>query len=351
MAVVNFPIEHEPRGWEDIKNQDVIVRQIRRMIQTERWAPSLFFCGSSGVGKTATVRLMIRAAHCLNRQPGEDQPCGHCSVCRSDPMESSSLNNVVWVKASSRESSESDKLVSYESQIKEAFTYAERGPIKSKESHRDVLFVVFDECHLMPDSLRQRALAFADVMKPINGDVVLVFITMQQERIQKTPYLAMTSRGRYLKFNTPTEIQIQEYLTQTFPQCPFESAQIIARAANRSYRSAVQIYRTCVEEDAYVSPKMVTDLLRITDKSHRDALWLKIIHKEPLAEIKRYFEELTLATEPSLLMQQMYEDVLDNLEQFEREQTLSLGRIFHEYFKDPTLYNAIYVLFELSEQF
>ncbi len=341
----NFPAQFEPQHWEDVKYQPVVVSTIRRWLREDDFPGYVFVEGKSGCGKTSTIRLAIKTTHCLNRPPGGDEPCGHCAVCKGDPIEQTELNNVVWVKPGSQEVG--DKVATYESQIKSALLLAERGPRLTNHPHRDILFVVFDEAHLMPDSLRQRAMVFADCLQPNQGKVVLIFNTMEPENIREEPRKALRSRGGWLRFGQPTEAQIEAYLLSKFANLTPAAAQMLAKVSERSLRGALSAYKTVYDYDRFVTESSVAEVFRLSQPSERRRLWTMLQNNVRRNELDQYLNELLTNLDHSVLMDALWSDIENQL-QFINDANYQFAlELFYQYQRSPRLINARYILNQL----
>lgn len=343
--MANFPALYEPKNWNDVKFQPVAVRTIQRWLKEEDYPSYLFVEGGSGCGKTSSIRLLIKTVHCLNRRPRETQPCGHCVICKGDPIEQNEINNVVWVKPSSLETA--DGVASYESQIKQALLLAERGPRITGANHRDILFVVFDEAHLMPDSLRQRAMVFADALNPSQGRVVLVFNTMEPQKIREEPRKALRSRGGWLQFNRPTEAQVRQFLLETFPSLSINAASLLAEVADRSLRSALSCYKTVYDYDKHVTADSVAEVFRLSKPSERQQLWQLIENNSPTSKIKAYLDELSATCDYHQIMLSLWKDIEASLSKITEQDYILALELFSTYLRNPHTINAQYLLTQL----
>ena len=72
--------EEFPETWADIRGHGEIVRRLRALAAAKRLPHALLFCGTEGVGKRRTARVLARTLLCA---AGGDAPCGHCEACRT----------------------------------------------------------------------------------------------------------------------------------------------------------------------------------------------------------------------------------------------------------------------------
>ncbi len=78
---------YRPRTFAEVLGQDHVIRTLRNAVKSGRVGHAYLFCGTRGVGKTTTARLLAKAVNCERRRPGDSEPCGGqadaCSMCRA----------------------------------------------------------------------------------------------------------------------------------------------------------------------------------------------------------------------------------------------------------------------------
>lgn len=72
--------ESFPENWADVRGHAEIISRLRALAVTRRLPHALLFCGTEGVGKRRTARVLARTLLCA---AGGDAPCGHCDSCRT----------------------------------------------------------------------------------------------------------------------------------------------------------------------------------------------------------------------------------------------------------------------------
>lgn len=92
--------KYRPAKFADLVGQPHVVKALSNAINTNRVAQAFLFTGSRGTGKTSSARILASALNCMERKPGEVEPCGQCASCRE--IATSSGLDVTEIDAASR---------------------------------------------------------------------------------------------------------------------------------------------------------------------------------------------------------------------------------------------------------
>jgi DNA polymerase-3 subunit gamma/tau len=68
-----------PPRFEEIVEQEHVVKTLRHSVSSGRIAHAYLFCGTRGTGKTTMAQILSRAVNCLDPHDGE--PCNKCEIC------------------------------------------------------------------------------------------------------------------------------------------------------------------------------------------------------------------------------------------------------------------------------
>jgi len=301
--------------------------------------------GGSGLGKTAITKLLVQTTHCLNRQPSSPLNCGTCAVCQSDPQLSSGYSNVVWVAVESNKDADG-KEITYQRSIMEALHLADRGPSSTGHPHRDVLFIVFEEAHLMPQDLFQRCLARADAVNPYGGDVVLMFLTMDPEKLPAKARQAISQRGAILILDTPTNQQISQLLQKKFEVQP-EIGDLIAAAAQHSIRGAYSAYKDCLDFATPITVESIQSKLRFATGDTRIRIWQAIAARLNPTVFKATVLELIGSCDKLILIKHLQDDLDANYDLLGEQLWWTASKLLNQYLYSPKDLSLIYLLLNL----
>jgi DNA polymerase-3 subunit gamma/tau len=89
-----------PLVFEDVVEQEQVVKTIKNTVKSQRIAHAYLFCGTRGTGKTTMAKIFARAINCLN--PIDGDPCNECEICKG--ILSDSVLDVIEIDAASNNS-------------------------------------------------------------------------------------------------------------------------------------------------------------------------------------------------------------------------------------------------------
>ncbi len=305
----NFPYSQNPKTWADYYGHEQAVNVAKQFL-TQEPLQTLFISGFSGVGKTAFVLLLIKAARCLNRPPDSMEPCGHCANCKMpDPRTGDpNLTDVWWIQPGA------DPEKTLNKSLSEALQAANKGQKFTGKSD-DIMFIVFDEFQKVPPHLRQLLLYQAEV-KNEAANVCYIFITMQEDSLDLTELIAFKRRAGagMLQLRPFTQIEIYGFLLNRYLDCPAEAASLIAKNANGSIGSAVALYSSIKSFDETLSPEVAAKVLSCATNKQRGKIWAMLYTKQKYVELNGYLERLARIVSIKQLAKQLVDDVLNTIE-------------------------------------
>jgi hypothetical protein len=347
MAVTNFPYLNRPRTLQQVCFQDVAIATIKSWLAKDSIPSSVCFFGSTGSGKTVSAKLMVQATHCLNREPGGTDACGNCAICNSDPQYESGYGNVVWVSAQNSKDGD-NKEITYQAAVIDALHAADRGPSYTGRPHADILFIVFEEAHLLPKHLFQRCLARSDAFDPLRDRVVLVFISMAIEQLDAQARQAVSQRGAVLNLQTPTQTQLSSYLYSKFQVSP-QVCEVLAKYANGSVRGALAAYKDCLDFIQPVTLESVSLKLSLDDIESSFKIWNLILSKPISAEFKKAVDSLIANKSVEHINEKLQEDLDKHWELLGEDLWWSATLLLSQVANNPSRLSFTYTLLNLKQ--
>jgi DNA polymerase-3 subunit gamma/tau len=199
--------KYRPAKFADLVGQPHVVKALSNAINTNRVAQAFLFTGSRGTGKTSSARILASALNCLERKPGDFEPCGKCASCR-DIARSEDLD-VVEMDAASN---------SRVDDVRERLESVETRPARG----RFRIFII-DEVHMLSTS------AFNALLKTIEEPpphVKFILATTNPEKIPET----ILSRCQRYDFRRVTLSEIVAWLEAICAKENLKPAEGVLRA-------------------------------------------------------------------------------------------------------------------------
>lgn len=156
--------KYRPQSFEDVVGQEVVVKTLQKMIESDRIANGYLFIGDRGLGKTTLAKIFSKAINCTG---DGDKPCNECPSCKA--INSDSSFDMVELDAASNRGVDTIRDV-----IINRVQYKPHGKYK--------VYIV-DECHMLTTEAWNALLKTLETPPPY---VVFIFCTTNPEKIPKT---------------------------------------------------------------------------------------------------------------------------------------------------------------------
>lgn len=225
MAYIALYREWRPTLFEDVVEQEHVVKTLRYSVSTGRIAHAYLFCGTRGTGKTTMAHILSRAINCLNPKDGD--PCNECEVCRE--ILSGSCVDVLEIDAASNNSVDNVR------SIRDEVIYA---PTKAKRK-----VYIIDEVHMLSTG------AFNALLKTLEEPpehVIFILATTEPHKLPAT----ILSRCQRFDFRRISHESIMKHLDKIAAAggttLDDDAARLIARMSDGAMRDAISLLDQCI---------------------------------------------------------------------------------------------------------
>ena len=225
MSYIALYREWRPIRFEDVVEQEHVVRTLRYSVSTDRVAHAYLFCGTRGTGKTTMAHILSRAVNCLDSHDGE--PCNQCEICRE--IITGSSMDVLEIDAASNNSVDNVR------QIRDEVIYM---PAKARRK-----VYIIDEVHMLSTG------AFNALLKTLEEPpehVMFILATTEPHKLPAT----ILSRCQRFDFRRISQSSIMKQLDKisstdgiTLNQ---DAAALIARLSDGAMRDAISLLDQCI---------------------------------------------------------------------------------------------------------
>lgn len=225
MSYIALYRKWRPLVFEDMVEQEHVVKTLRNSIITGRIAHAYLFCGTRGTGKTTAAKIFSRAINCLSPRDGD--PCNECEICKE--ILSSNILDVVEIDAASNNSVDNVR------EIRDEVIYA---PSKAKYK-----VYIIDEVHMLSSG------AFNALLKTLEeppSHVVFILATTEPHKLPAT-ILSRCQRFDFRRITIDSIVgRLDKISTASGVKLQSEASRLIARMSDGALRDAVSILDQCI---------------------------------------------------------------------------------------------------------
>ncbi len=214
--------KYRPQTFETVVGQKSITATLKNAIKNDHLAQAFLFCGSRGVGKTTTARILAKTINCFNRNE-EVEACDQCESCKSF-NEGASLN-IYELDAASNNSVED---------IRNLIDQVRIAPqLGTKKVY------IIDEVHMLSSSAFN---AFLKTLEEPPAHAIFILATTEKHKIIPT----ILSRCQIFDFSRIRVKDIADHLmyiaTKEGISAEAEGLNLIAQKAEGALRDALSIF-------------------------------------------------------------------------------------------------------------
>jgi len=214
--------KYRPQTFDTVVGQSHITSTLKNAIKTDHLAQAFLFCGSRGVGKTTSARILAKTINCFNRTE-QIEACDQCDSCIS--FNTGNSLNVYELDAASNNSV--DDIRSLIDQVRIA---------PQLGSHK---IYIIDEVHMLSNSAFN---AFLKTLEEPPRHAIFILATTEKHKIIPT----ILSRCQIFDFNRIKIKDIADHLTtiaskESITADP-EALHMIATKADGALRDALSIF-------------------------------------------------------------------------------------------------------------
>lgn len=225
MSYIALYREWRPSVFEDVVEQEYVVKTLRYSVSTGRIAHAYLFCGTRGTGKTTMAHIMSRAINCLN--PNNGDPCNKCEVCRE--ILSGSSMDVLEIDAASNNSVDNVR------EIRDEVIYA---PSRAKYK-----VYIIDEVHMLSTG------AFNALLKTLEeppAHVVFILATTEPHKLPAT-ILSRCQRFDFRRISVDSIVKRLEKIAEANSvKIDPDAASLIAKLSDGALRDAISLLDQCI---------------------------------------------------------------------------------------------------------
>ncbi|HOM03733.1 MAG TPA: DNA polymerase III subunit gamma/tau [Acetivibrio sp.] len=214
-----------PMVFEDVVEQEHVVKTLRNSISSGRIAHAYLFCGTRGTGKTTMAKIFSRAVNCLETKNGD--PCNQCEVCQG--ILSGSLLDVIEIDAASNNSVDDIR------DIRDEVIYT---PSKARYK-----VYIIDEVHMLSTG------AFNALLKTLEeppAHVIFILATTEPHKLPAT-ILSRCQRFDFRRIPVDSIVKRIEYIAkESGVEIQREASKLIAKLSDGALRDAISILDQCI---------------------------------------------------------------------------------------------------------
>lgn len=225
MSYIALYRKWRPSVFEDVVEQQHVVKTLRYSVSSGRIAHAYLFCGTRGTGKTTMAHILSRAINCLN--PNNGDPCNKCEAC-TEILSGSSMD-VLEMDAASNNSVDNVR------EIRDEVIYA---PSRTRYK-----VYIIDEVHMLSTG------AFNALLKTLEeppAHVVFILATTEPHKLPAT-ILSRCQRFDFRRISVESIVgRLTEITESSGITLEKDAARLIAKMSDGALRDAISLLDQCI---------------------------------------------------------------------------------------------------------
>lgn len=225
MSYIALYRKWRPSVFEDVVEQEHVVKTLRYSVGNGRIAHAYLFCGTRGTGKTTMAHILSRAINCLDPQNGD--PCNKCEICLE--ILSGASMDVLEMDAASNNSVDNVR------EIRDEVVYA---PSRAKYK-----VYIIDEVHMLSTG------AFNALLKTLEeppAHVVFILATTEPHKLPAT-ILSRCQRFDFRRITVESIVgRLMEITAAGGVKLDPDAGRLIARMSDGALRDAISLLDQCI---------------------------------------------------------------------------------------------------------
>lgn len=214
--------KYRSRTLDEIVGQEPIVTTLTNAITSGRIHHAFLFCGTRGVGKTSTARVLAKSLNCLSVDAPTPTPCGKCDSCEA--IAQGQDIDVIEIDAASNTGVD---------HIRELRSNASYRPARARYK-----IYIIDEVHMLSTG------AFNALLKTLEEPPEHVKFIFATTELQKVPATIQSRVQRFEFQSIPLDKIVQQFkMILKAEEIEADEAVIrrVARCANGSMRDGLSL--------------------------------------------------------------------------------------------------------------
>ena len=333
MGYIALYRKYRPQVFEDVVEQNTVVKILQEALRQNKIAHAYLFAGPKGTGKTSIARIFAKGLNCVNGPT--PHPCMKCEQCIT--ITNGTNLDVIEIDAASNRGIDEIR------DLKEKVQYA---PVSARYK-----VYIIDEAHMLT---MQAFNALLKTLEEPPENVVFILATTEPEKIPAT--IVSRCERFYFKpislnglFKKIMDISKKEGVKITEP-----AAMLIARFSSGSLRNALSLLDQAITTFSDITEEGVRELIGIPGDDILEELFESIVKKDPVKALT-VIKNMKNSGKDSKIFVNEFLSYLQDLLNVKILGSLSEDTIFDETFgaslKEQAKYASIKQIVNISMEF